>query len=181
VDRITYRWMDPDEIVRVGEIDRSERIRIGYEMRDGHLHRMEVDWDAPNFLAEGEGEHTIYEQIRFCREHIDRGAVVIGAFDDDTLVGIGVLTPGIGEGLAQLAYLQVSNGYRHFGIGTRLLHEMLEQARRMGAEGVYVSATPSGSAVSFYLKNGFTPTDSPIPELFALEPEDIHMIRTLGG
>jgi hypothetical protein len=44
---------------------------------------------------------------------------------------------------------------------------------------VYVSATPSESAVGFYTSMGFTPTPDPIPELFALEPEDIHMIIDL--
>ena len=45
---------------------------------------------------------------------------------------------------------------------------------------MYVSATPSGSAVGSYLKHGFEPTPYPHPELFALEPEDIHMIRELS-
>jgi len=33
--------------------------------------------------------------------------------------------------------------------------------------------------VGFYLRQGFVPTEHPHPELFALEPEDIHMICQL--
>jgi hypothetical protein len=44
---------------------------------------------------------------------------------------------------------------------------------------MYVSATPSESAVGFYLRHGFTPVADPLPELFELEPEDIHMARRL--
>ena len=48
------------------------------------------------------------------------------------------------------------------------------------AENVYVSATPSESAVGFYKSLGFTLIAEPLPELFALEPEDIHMILKIN-
>lgn len=44
---------------------------------------------------------------------------------------------------------------------------------------LYVSATPSESAVGFYRSMGFAPTTEPDPRLFALEPKDIHMIMAL--
>jgi hypothetical protein len=44
---------------------------------------------------------------------------------------------------------------------------------------MYVSATPSESAVGFYLKHGFRLAIEPIPELFEEEPEDIHMLLDL--
>jgi hypothetical protein len=55
----------------------------------------------------------------------------------------------------------------------------MDAARREGARRVYVSATPSGSAVGFYRSQGFALTRDPVPELLALEPEDIHMIKEL--
>jgi len=42
-----------------------------------------------------------------------------------------------------------------------------------------VSATPSGPTVDFYRSRGFEPTDEPDPALFALEPDDIHMVLAL--
>lgn len=48
-------------------------------------------------------------------------------------------------------------------------------ARAMGAERLYVSATPSRRTIDFYLRLGFTVSPSPDPELYALEPEDIHL------
>ena len=44
---------------------------------------------------------------------------------------------------------------------------------------MYVSAVPSESAVGFYRSQGFTPTQEVDEELYALEPEDIHMTKTL--
>ena len=52
-------------------------------------------------------------------------------------------------------------------------------ARMAGAMALYVSATPSESAVGFYRRAGFKPTDTPHPDLLAEEPEDIHMILAL--
>ena len=51
--------------------------------------------------------------------------------------------------------------------------------RTVGARRLYVSATPSGPTVEFYRSHGFEPTDEPDEALFALEPDDIHMILEL--
>jgi len=42
-----------------------------------------------------------------------------------------------------------------------------------------VSATPSVNTVRFYMGRGFRPTAEPLPELYALEPEDVHLSREL--
>jgi N-acetylglutamate synthase-like GNAT family acetyltransferase len=52
-------------------------------------------------------------------------------------------------------------------------------ARADGARRLYVSATPSAPTVEFYQSHGFEPTDEPDAALFALEPDDIHMILEL--
>ena len=52
----------------------------------------------------------------------------------------------------------------------------LEIAAAAGAMSMYVSATPSGSAVGFYMSRGCQLAARPHPALFAKEPEDIHLI-----
>jgi hypothetical protein len=52
-------------------------------------------------------------------------------------------------------------------------------ARAASATRLYVSATPTGSAVNFYLRQGCVLADPPHPALFELEPEDIHLILPL--
>jgi ribosomal protein S18 acetylase RimI-like enzyme len=180
VETIFHRWMGPEEIGRIAEIDRAEQVRIGYEVQEGELSKLHVQWDIPNFIHEGKGEHTLQEQIDFCQGHLDRGGIMIGAFQGEALVGIGLLQPEIRDGLAQLAYLHVSSGYRRLGVGSRLMEEMLKEAKNRRSERIYVSATPTESAVGFYLSHGFHPVETPIPELFDLEPEDIHMVKALG-
>lgn len=59
---ITYKGLAEPDLSKSAEIDRSEAIRIGYEVREGALVEMEGMWDTPNFIAEGEGEHTLPER-----------------------------------------------------------------------------------------------------------------------
>lgn len=174
-----YRWMDEDELAKLADIDRQERIRIGYEVRSGELVRKEVNWDVRGYFRQGQGEHTVARQIKFCQDHMRKGARMIGAFEGEKLVGVGVVTPEIRPRLAQLAYLQVSHGYRRHGIAARLTREMIGWAKTGGAEAMYVSATSSDSAVGFYTSQGFTLVDKPLPDLFEQQPADIHMLKKL--
>ena len=48
-----------------------------------------------------------------------------------------------------------------------------------GADQLYVSAVPSESAVGFYRSQGFRLADEVHPDLYELEPDDIHMIKEL--
>jgi hypothetical protein len=41
------------------------------------------------------------------------------------------------------------------------------------------SATPSLNTVRFYLGRGFEPMSEPLPELYKLEPDDVHMQKRL--
>jgi hypothetical protein len=45
---------------------------------------------------------------------------------------------------------------------------------KLGAAGLYVSATPSENTVDFYRRRGCRITPDADPELLAPEPEDIH-------
>jgi ribosomal protein S18 acetylase RimI-like enzyme len=176
---ISFCTLTAADLPRIAEIDRSEVIRVGYVVRDGTLRRIDVEWDSPDFVKEGDGPHSVASQVAFCRRHLEAGASALGAFDGERLVGIGVVTPEIRPRMAQLAYLHVSAPYRRTGIASEIAGRLLAIARERGATHVYVSSTPSQSAVGFYRRLGFEPTREPLPELYALEPDDIHMILEL--
>ena len=176
---LRYAWLSPADLHRIGDIDRSEEVRVGYEMRDGKLVRIDVHWDVPPWRPDGEGDHTVPSKIAGCRLDMDRGAVAMGAFDGERMAGIGVLLPVLHEGMAQLSFLHVSRPHRRAGIAAKLVDELFRVAGERGASSVYVSSAPTESAVGFYLRNGFQVADEPDPELLALEPEDIHMVKRL--
>mgnify|MGYP001813666180 FL=1 len=179
MENIPLRWMENHEINKLADLDRSELVKTSYRLEAGQLIGQPVGWNVPSFFLQGEGDHSLAEQIRFCQSHLEKGARLIGAFDGGKLVGIGIITPEVRPGMAQLAYLHVSEGYRRQGSATRILQELIGWACEKGTRQIYVSATPSGSAVGFYLSQGFVSAEEPLPELFDLEPEDIHMIRRL--
>ena len=61
----------------------------------------------------------------------------------------------------------------------RLVAEVERRAIAGGAHELYVSAMPSVPAVGFYLAHGFRLADEVDPDLFAQEPEDIHLVKPL--
>jgi GNAT superfamily N-acetyltransferase len=176
---ITYRPFNLTDLPRIRDLDRSERIDVLYIQRGTQLEERQGDFDSPNWSSEGEGEHSYAKQQAHVEKLLVSGAVAIGAFDGERLVGIGVLFPHLRRGMAQLAYLHVSNGYRAAGIGKRLSDDLDQIAREGGDSEIAVSATPSRNTVRFYMARGYEPMAEPLPELFALEPEDIHLHKQL--
>jgi len=73
------RRLQPDDISLIGEIDRSEHIRVAYEIDKGHLVSRSVDWDVPTWHPEGTGNHTVAGMIDHWRPIVEGGAVLLGA------------------------------------------------------------------------------------------------------
>lgn len=175
---VEIKRMKSSEIDRLAEIDRSEHVTLGYAVRDGNLEAEVVDWRVPRWFADGP-EHSVPALVEFLSPLLANGATLWGAFDGDSLAGVMVYRPRLTETMAQLVFLHVSHGHRRQGIAARLTAEAIRLARADGAEQMYVSATPSESAVGFYRSQGFQLVDKPHPELYALEPADIHMFMQL--
>jgi predicted N-acetyltransferase YhbS len=176
---IVYRQLVTADLARIGEIDRTEQIDTLYVQHGRRLEKRSGDWSARAWLTEGDGEHSVAHQIAECKRHLAAGAIALGAFADERLVGIGLMTPHIRPGTAQLAFLHVSDGYRGRGIGGHLNDELERLAREQGDTTMVVSATPSLNTVRFYRRHGFEPMAPPLPELYELEPDDAHMHKRL--
>lgn len=176
---LRYRRLTGAEVERVADIDRTEPIDALYVQHGSRLEVVSGDWSAPAWDPDGTGAHSVAAQREEVERLLGRGATALGAFEGDRLVGIGVVLPHVRPGVAQLAYLHVSNGSRDRGVGGRLADALEEIARDAGDESMVVSATPSLHTVRFYERRGFAPMVEPLPELFALEPEDVHMRKEL--
>jgi len=177
---ITIREMDRSEVKRIAEIDRSEHVTTGYVFDGGELRAEVVDWQVPRWPPAGD-DFSVEAMIAGIVPVLADGGTMLGAFGEDgMLVGFAVLRYGLAERMAQLDALFVSNGYRRRGIATRLVARIVRLARADGADCLYVSATPSESAVGFYTSQGFRLAEKVNRELYLLEPEDIHMIRSLA-
>jgi ribosomal protein S18 acetylase RimI-like enzyme len=177
---VAIKQLEKSQISLLGQVDRSEYIDTHYLYKDGVLETEVVDWDVPGW-ADGDGEHSIGHLIESCEAVLAEDSVLLGAFDGNKVAGIAILRHNLTRNMAQLALLHVSRTYRRQGVAQKLTAEMERRAKAKGATEMYVSATPSGSAVGFYTSQGFkaAPPERIHPELYALEPEDIHMIKSL--
>ena len=170
--RLEFRELKRAEIDRIWTIDRREYIANSYRLVDGAL-----QLEAHNFDVPGWPPDTV-AKMPLLYEMFDRGARFFAAFDGEQLAGLSVLdTLPRGErgDLRELGFMHVGRDYRSQGLGARLFEQARAAARELGARGLYISATPSENTIRFYQRCGATVLADPDPELFALEPEDIHL------
>ena len=171
---VEIREMSIEELDRVIEVDVSECGDIVYYYAQGDIVAQPERWRRPpRSRAEWQ---TLTDRWQ---DYLKDGGVFLGAFDGEKLTGFAVLRFNLTPSQAELAGLFVSPAYRRQGIATKLNDEVVRLARGSGAKELYVSATPSRSAVDFYQSQGFILTKEVHPDLYALEPEDIHMVMSL--
>jgi GNAT superfamily N-acetyltransferase len=176
---IEIRMLDRRELPRLAEIDRTERIDALVEQHGPELVTTRGTWNAPAWDPDGDGNHSLAAQLRGLTEEVDRGGLPLGAFHAGSLVGIGVVVPHVRPHVAQLAYLHVTASHRSQGVGRRITERLEQIGRDAGDTQIVVSATPSENTVRFYLRRGYRPMAQPFPELFELEPDDIHLAKPL--
>lgn len=182
--------MGAADIALVAAIDRAEDVEREYEVVAGALVERRVTFPsvAPWDPA-GAGPHSVATEVAFVTSHLDAGATLFGAFVDAAdaagpagpvhgvgVAGLAVVQPCLEGDLAQLAFLNVSRPYRRRGVASALWVAAVEIARSADATALYVSATPTGSAVGFYLAKGCRLARPPHARLVADEPDDIHLV-----
>jgi GNAT superfamily N-acetyltransferase len=177
---LRIRRLVRDEASLMAHIDRTERIEVLYEQQGTELVARTGDFSASPWRTDSDGEHSVASQVRALEHYFDDGGIVLGAFIEDHFVGVGGVVPHLRPGISQLAFLHVTAASRDRGVGRRLCEALGEIARAEGDTEIVVSATPSEHTVGFYLARGFQPMAEPMPELFALEPEDIHLSKPLS-
>ena len=175
-ERIEIRELGAACIELIREIDRSEHIDMQYTVTDGRLRSERVEFEVPPWEPEGHGDHSSARRITEFRPIVENGATLLGAFIDDLSAGIAIVDPLFEERTAWFAFLHVSRAYRRRGVASALWAAGAQIVAAADATSIYVSATPSGSAVGFYTSRGCRLAAAPHPALFAKEPEDIHLI-----
>ena len=176
---ITGRALYRDEIKAVWTIDRAEVIEAVYYLEDGALVLRPEHYDMHGWPKGEDARYT--PELEAC---FDGGGWFHGLFDGAKLVGVAVLEGrfiGGDKDELQLKFLHVGSGHRDRGLGKLLFRLAADEARRRGAKRMYISATPSERTVGFYLRLGCEVTLEPDPELFELEPKDIHLKYDLAS
>ena len=175
------RHLERHALALLRQIDRTEQLETEYRVEDRKLVAIESDVLVPAWDQTGSGAHSVEHLIAFCDPLLAGGAQLLGAFDGQDVVGMAVIDRALRPGIGWLALLHVSNGQRRAGVGQALWDACARLVSNSGAYAMYVSATPTGSAVSFYLKQGcrLAGPEDIVQDLFALEPEDVHLVCAL--
>lgn len=173
VSGLTEKLLDRSQIPLVWSIDRAEVIEGVYYLVDGALELRAEHFDM---LGWPPGEPETYAPLLL--ECFDQGGWFYGLFAGDELVGVAVLENrwiGSRRDTLQFKFLQIGRAYRGLGLGRRLFELACAEARRRGAKRLYISATPTENTIRFYMGLGCILASEVDPDLFALEPEDIHL------
>jgi GNAT superfamily N-acetyltransferase len=175
-DAPLIRRLEAHELARVAEIDVTETDDVVVVQRGRAIETTSTDpWSRSPRDA-----HAWSRHVDGWRATLAAGGAAWGAFVDGRLAGIIVLRRRVRPPATdQLEGLFVDRATRRRGIASALIAVLEAEARAGGATALVVSATPSRSAVGTYLRAGFEPSDDPVPELLAIEPEDIQMETSL--
>ena len=141
--------------------------------------KIDNDWKlVPNVYEEN------WPQIQ-CREiaedlvyNINNDQTGFGAFDGERIIGFATVSHrifGASARYVQLVCFQISEEYRRQGIGRKLFSMACEEARRLGAEKLYISAHSSKESQAAYRALGCTPAEEVNEKLAAAEPFDVQM------
>lgn len=99
----------------------------------------------------------IYKEDFSC----EKNAIIIGMFDDDKLLGVGIMSHNGTD--YKVEYLCIGTSIQSCGIGGSLLEQLECIAKQQGATKIYMDARVS--AKSFYLRHGY----QPIGDVFLLD------------
>lgn len=175
---MNIRLLQRDEIPLIWQIDRREIIQNIYYLSNGELILKSDYFDMQGWPR---GEAELYTPLLL--DCYDRGGTFWGTFENNQLIGAAVLESkfiGSQHTTLQLKFLHVSRDYRKQGLGKQLFQHAAEKAKALGAQKLYISATPSENTINAYLHLGCVLAIEIDPKLFALEPEDIHLEYTLA-
>ena len=147
--------------------NRKQDVKKVYRKTDGDYRlvkcRYTEDWDLNK-------KRSVAKQISSDKY------ITYVALDNDKVVGfIGLLRKLNGPYMI-LDMMQVSSEYRGNGIGRRLFEAGKDEARKNGAEALYISACSSEETIAFYRAMGSDLASDPIKEIAEQEPFDLQMI-----
>ena len=164
----------------IAEIDRSEHVDFQYRLVDGRLEKVPATIrDVPAWDRHGNAEHSVAHQMEFCSAALAKGGTLLATYDGERPTGLVTIVPEFEPPMAWFAILYVSRPYRRQGVAQSLWDAAVDISRQHSASTMYVSANPTEAAVGFYLRQGCRLASPVHPELYKMEPEDIHLIFDL--
>ena len=167
------RAVKREEINDIRNIDRSEIIKQLYYYKNG-----ELVLKKKFYHIRGWDPNDIEKTINNLYVLYDHCGTFYGLFHEGKIFGVVALEfkfIGSNSDQLQVVFLHIDNNYRKKGYGKILMNKVMERAKELGAKKLYISATPSKNTVDFYMHLGCSLASEINPELYQLEPDDIHL------
>ena len=137
------------------------------------------DWKLmPNVYEENWSQVQCREIAEDMVHNTNHDQTGFGAFDGERIIGFVTVSHrifGAAARYVQLVCFQISEEYRRQGIGRKLFSMACEEARRLGAEKLYISAHSSKESQAAYRAFGCTPAEEVNEGLASSEPFDVQM------
>lgn len=173
MSEIELRKLSVEDLQQVYQIDRSESVETMYRPAGDEL-------EAYDDSVEVSSDPAFWKKLlNWWKDELQAGAEAFGAYDGDTLTGIAIIKHGIRDGVDRIIALYVSAEYRLSGIARSLYFEMEDSAKAAGARQLFVSTEPTGSAVGFYLSQGFQFDAGSTCAIDKSEDHEIPMVKQL--
>lgn len=162
-----------EEFNLLKEIDRSEIVNKKYKLKNNSLILVDDYYNITSWI-----DAEVNEYINRMNDIYNSKGLIIGAFDNNKIVGIGALDKvlcGQNKDKYKLDLLYIHHDYRSQGIGKEIVNLFKKEAIKDNINSLYISATPFKNTMDFYLSLGAILTNEVDEELFKLEPDDIHL------
>ena len=175
-ETILYRQLEREECERIREIDASQYISRAWREFDGARRLVEINYHDPDF-PNGYENH-----LAALRKTIETGGIALGAFAGGKLIGFCCVNPDIfGEKYRYILLDQIfiSLEHRGRGIGKQLFMQAAAEAKKFGAEKLYICAGSSEETIAFYRALGCDDAEEINQELYQGDTRDIQMEYTL--
>ena len=141
--------------------------------------KIDNNWKlVPNVYEENWSQVQCREIAKDVVDNINLDQTGFGAFDGERIIGFATVSHcvfGVTARYVQLVCLQISEEYRHQGIGRKLFSLACEEARQLGADKLYISAHSSKETQAAYRALGCTPAEEVNEGLAAAEPFDVQL------
>ena len=141
--------------------------------------KIDNDWKlVPNVYEENWSQAQCRKMAEEVVHHINLDQTGFGAFDGERIIGFATVSHrifGAAARYVQLVCFQISEEYRRQGIGRKLFSMTCEEARRLGADKLYISAHSSKESQAAYRALGCSFAEEINEGLAAAEPFDVQM------
>lgn len=167
-----YRNLEIDEVDKIKEIDATYYIKNAWRKVNGEYKLVEINWtdyELPNGLP---------WHLEHFRNTLMNGGYAFGCFNNNILIGYCTLERdifGVSSKYVLLDQLFVSKDFRNKRVGRHLVSMCMEQARKIGADKLFICAGSSENTIAFYKKIGCVDADEVRQDLYEEDPRDIQL------